>query len=134
MTIVPRTSPLSASSALAMTSWYQRGKSSFWGVRIGCFATRRSYWRRLRALTRVRPGVADAAEQALALLHHHRGQLALAGTAGVVVAEGVADLVVDDHGPVVLEAVVPVAGGFVPAREVDGDVAALGARVEAVRL
>ena len=32
MTIVPRTGPLSASSALAMTSWYQRGKSSACGV------------------------------------------------------------------------------------------------------
>src|SRR6478735_3663462 len=32
MTIVPRTGPLSASSALATTSWYQRGKSSDWGV------------------------------------------------------------------------------------------------------
>src|ERR1700734_3398993 len=28
MTIVPRTGPLSAISARAMTSWYQRGKSS----------------------------------------------------------------------------------------------------------
>src|SRR5438270_994319 len=28
MTIVPRTGPLSASSALATTSWYHRGKSS----------------------------------------------------------------------------------------------------------
>ena len=34
MTIVPRTGPLSASSALATTSWYQRGKSSAWGVRM----------------------------------------------------------------------------------------------------
>src|SRR6478609_11748031 len=32
MTIVPRTGPLSASSALATTSWYQRGKSTDWGV------------------------------------------------------------------------------------------------------
>src|SRR5947207_701363 len=32
MTIVPRTGPFSASSALATTSWYQRGKSSAWGV------------------------------------------------------------------------------------------------------
>src|ERR671919_335401 len=32
MTIVPRTGPLSASSALATTSWYQRGKSSAWAV------------------------------------------------------------------------------------------------------
>src|SRR5690349_20409526 len=32
MTIVPRTGPLSASSALAITSWYQRGKSSARGV------------------------------------------------------------------------------------------------------
>ena len=38
MTIVPRTGPLSASSALATTSWYQRGKSSAWGVRMGCLA------------------------------------------------------------------------------------------------
>src|SRR4029450_7690742 len=32
MTIVPRTGPLSASCALAMRSWYQRGKSSARGV------------------------------------------------------------------------------------------------------
>jgi hypothetical protein len=32
MTIVPRTGPFSASCALATTSWYQRGKSSAWGV------------------------------------------------------------------------------------------------------
>src|SRR4051812_25625768 len=32
ITIVPRTGPLSASSALAITSWYQRGKSSARGV------------------------------------------------------------------------------------------------------
>ena len=32
---MPRTGPLSASSAFAITSWYQRGKSSPWGVRIG---------------------------------------------------------------------------------------------------
>src|SRR3954469_1870138 len=38
MTIVPRTGPLSASSALATTSWYQRGKSVAWGVRTGAFA------------------------------------------------------------------------------------------------
>src|SRR3984957_10577734 len=35
MTIVPRTGPLSASSAFATTSWYQRGKFSDWGVRTG---------------------------------------------------------------------------------------------------
>src|SRR5687768_40267 len=40
MTIVPRTGPLSASSALATTSWYQRGKSSAWGVRTGALAMR----------------------------------------------------------------------------------------------
>src|SRR4051794_7014957 len=40
MTIVPRTGPLSASSALARTSWYQRGKSSACGVRIGALAMR----------------------------------------------------------------------------------------------
>ena len=33
MTIVPRTGPFSASSALATTSWYQRGKSSLGEVR-----------------------------------------------------------------------------------------------------
>ena len=32
ITIVPRTGPLSASCALAMRSWYQRGKSSARGV------------------------------------------------------------------------------------------------------
>src|SRR3954471_16042076 len=47
MTMVPRTGPLSASSALATTSWYHRGKSVACGVRIGAFAmtadpTRRS--------------------------------------------------------------------------------------------
>ena len=35
MTIVPRTGPFSASSALATTSWYQRGKSSACGVKAG---------------------------------------------------------------------------------------------------
>ena len=39
MTIVPRTGPFSASSALARTSWYQRGKSVSWGVRTLCLAT-----------------------------------------------------------------------------------------------
>src|SRR4051794_1181544 len=38
MTMVPRTGPLSASSALATTSWYHRGKSVPWGVRMGAFA------------------------------------------------------------------------------------------------
>src|SRR4051812_30556319 len=33
MTIVPRTGPLSASSAFSRTSWYQRGKSSDWEAR-----------------------------------------------------------------------------------------------------
>src|SRR5262245_61359986 len=33
MTIVPRTGPLSASSALASTSWYHWGKSLLWLVR-----------------------------------------------------------------------------------------------------
>src|ERR1700740_3252307 len=32
MTMVPRTGPLSANSAFASTSWYQRGKSSARGV------------------------------------------------------------------------------------------------------
>ena len=36
--MVPRTGPLSASSALATTSWYQRGKSSAWGVSTLCLA------------------------------------------------------------------------------------------------
>src|SRR6266542_2961374 len=38
MTIVPRTGPLSAISALATASWYQRGKSSLCGVRTGVLA------------------------------------------------------------------------------------------------
>src|SRR6476646_6868173 len=38
MTMVPRTGPFSASSALATTSWYHRGKSVAWGVRMGAFA------------------------------------------------------------------------------------------------
>ena len=53
MTIVPRTGPLSASSALATTSWYQRGKSSAWGVSTGALplpAMRRHYWPHSRAL------------------------------------------------------------------------------------
>src|SRR4051794_13498854 len=43
MTMVPRTGPLSASSALLIRSWYQRGKSSAWGVRTGAFAMERWY-------------------------------------------------------------------------------------------
>src|SRR5215213_854805 len=43
MTIVPRTGPLSASSALATTSWYHLGKSSDFAVKtalaMGCQAT-----------------------------------------------------------------------------------------------
>src|SRR3954454_5760875 len=38
ITIVPRTGPFSASSALATTSWYQRGKSVAWGVSTGALA------------------------------------------------------------------------------------------------
>src|SRR4051812_27467552 len=38
ITIVPRTGPLSASSAFATTSWYQRGKSSERGVSTGALA------------------------------------------------------------------------------------------------
>src|SRR5437764_15030400 len=38
ITMVPRTGPLSASSALVTRSWYQRGKSSAWGVSTGAFA------------------------------------------------------------------------------------------------
>ena len=38
ITMVPRTGPLSASSALLIRSWYQRGKSSAWGVRTGALA------------------------------------------------------------------------------------------------
>ena len=42
--MVPRTGPLSASSALATTSWYQRGKSSACGVSTGALAIgRRCY-------------------------------------------------------------------------------------------
>src|SRR5262249_51696471 len=43
MTMVPRTGPLSASSALLIRSWYQRGKSSARGVRTGAFAMARWY-------------------------------------------------------------------------------------------
>src|SRR3954453_21386593 len=46
MTIVPRTGPLSASSALVWTSWYQRGKSSAWGVSTGALAIGRRSYRR----------------------------------------------------------------------------------------
>src|SRR5262245_13622744 len=38
MTMVPRAGPFSASSAFATTSWYQRGKSSPWGVSTGALA------------------------------------------------------------------------------------------------
>src|SRR3954467_8926740 len=38
ITMVPRTGPFSASSALATTSWYHRGKSVAWGVRMGALA------------------------------------------------------------------------------------------------
>src|SRR3954454_8034598 len=38
MTMVPRTGPFSASSALLRTSWYQRGKSSARGVSTGALA------------------------------------------------------------------------------------------------
>ena len=41
--MVPRTGPLSASSALLIRSWYQRGKSSARGVRTGAFAMARWY-------------------------------------------------------------------------------------------
>src|SRR3954464_12993689 len=40
ITMVPRTGPLSASSALATTSWYQRGKSSDCGVSTGAMGGR----------------------------------------------------------------------------------------------
>jgi hypothetical protein len=43
MTMVPRTGPLSASSAFASTSWYQRGKSSACAVRTFAM-TVRWYW------------------------------------------------------------------------------------------
>src|SRR6266545_6526926 len=39
MTMVPRTGPVSASSARATTSWYHWGKSSPWGVRTAWLAT-----------------------------------------------------------------------------------------------
>src|SRR5438132_14306871 len=40
MTIVRRTGPFSASSALATTSWYQRGKSTAWDVSTLALAMR----------------------------------------------------------------------------------------------
>src|ERR1700688_526602 len=42
MTMVPRTGPLSANSALARTSWYHWGKSVAWGARtlLGAMAPR----------------------------------------------------------------------------------------------
>lgn len=43
MTMVPRTGPLSASSALVVKSWYQRGKSSAREVRTGALAMAGSY-------------------------------------------------------------------------------------------
>src|SRR5437763_6517399 len=45
MTIVPRTGPFSASSALATTSWYHWGKFSAWQVSTLVFALdERGYW------------------------------------------------------------------------------------------
>src|SRR5436309_15999382 len=43
MTMVPRTGPFSASSALATTSWYHLGKSSDWGVNTALAMGRRGY-------------------------------------------------------------------------------------------
>src|SRR3954454_2769701 len=43
MTMVPRTGPLSASSALATRSWYHFGKSSDWGVNTALAMGRRGY-------------------------------------------------------------------------------------------
>src|SRR6476469_1017913 len=59
MTIVPRTGPLSASSALATTSWYQRGKSSDWGVStvLAMPSILGSVWTGTRAVKRSTPGL-----------------------------------------------------------------------------
>src|SRR6478735_3593657 len=59
MTIVPRTGPLSASSALATTSWYQRGKSSDWGVStvLAMASILGSVWMDTRAVKRSTPGL-----------------------------------------------------------------------------
>src|SRR5947209_18263455 len=51
MTMVPRTGPLSAISALATTSWYHWGKFSDWGVNTLFAIARRGYRR-----TGVAPG------------------------------------------------------------------------------
>src|SRR5438132_523154 len=45
MTMVPRTGPLSAISALATTSWYHWGKFSDWGVNTLFAIARRGYRR-----------------------------------------------------------------------------------------
>src|SRR5918994_3008703 len=96
MTIVPRTGPLSASSALASTSWYQRGKSS--ACAVSTFAIDDGSYRPARFLPEgvaagsgSGPGPggagdrpADAVEGAAVELVGHHGLLAGAAV-GVVV-------------------------------------------------
>src|SRR5262245_3017791 len=99
MTIVPRTGPLSASSAFATTSWYQRGKSS--ACAVSTFAIGDGSYTRLplpRPLgprsDRPRPasggaagdGAADPVERAAVELVGHGRQLA---GAAVGIAAGV---------------------------------------------
>src|ERR687898_1687536 len=104
MTIVPRTGPLSASSALASTSWYQRGKSS--ACAVSTFAIGDGSYRPARFLpervaagsdsgpgpggTRDRP--ADAIEGAAVELVGHHCLLARAAVGGVVGVMGPRDL------------------------------------------
>src|SRR5690242_3548398 len=67
MTIVPRTGPFSASCALAITSWYQRGKSSSWETSTLDI--------RARTLDRARrsgPAPRGAGRQARSALHGRR--------------------------------------------------------------
>src|ERR687898_372761 len=104
MTIVPRTGPLSASSALASTSWYQRGKSS--ACAVSTFAIGDGSYRPARFLpervaagsgsgprpggTRDRP--ADAVEGAAVELVGHHCLLARAAVGVVVGVMGPRDL------------------------------------------
>src|ERR671911_2950817 len=96
MTIVPRTGPLSASSALASTSWYQRGKSSACAVSTfaigdGSYRPARFLPDRVAAGSGSGPGPgrsgdrpADAVEGVAIDLVRHHGLLAGAAV-GVVI-------------------------------------------------
>src|SRR5680860_1113864 len=86
-----------------------------------------------RAVSRVRPGVADAAIEAEGLLHHHRRQLAGARAVDMPVPERVPDLVVDDVLPVPGQVVVVVVGAVDPPVEGDHRLVTTAARQRAPR-